>query len=309
LALPKDFPIKLNRRKQKNAYIKSDNSKFETTIFNNQNTLLFSRNTYIYSHDKIDNNLIISKNQFSNRGINDEISNLNGRNILYTPINNLNKTLFENTYKQYFQTGVFINFQIENFEIFYESKKANKSRMKYKIFEFKTRFYNFPTNKKVFSCQQISITNPPVLDYLANLIKTKIKTILIILLYLYIWLNLLVFIQSIYKQFGKNIIKICVMPLIYMLVIKLTISFNVMMFLTTFILFKWGDYFMKISKLPIIPMIIFKGLVPPLAFHHYTAIRNFIELFQNNKFHKFKKDENLNKISLGNELNKEFVEN
>jgi len=65
-ALPKDLPKKHNRRKKKNTYVKSDNTKFETTIFNNQNTLLFSKNTYIDCHDKIDNNLLISNNNFSN---------------------------------------------------------------------------------------------------------------------------------------------------------------------------------------------------------------------------------------------------
>jgi len=232
-----------------------------------------------------------------------------GENVFPTPVNmtNINKTLYENTYKEYFRTRTFLNFQIENFEISYESKKVNQSRRKYKIFTVKNRSYNFPTNKKVFTCNQISIINPPVLDYIDNLIKSQIKTILVIILYLYIWLNLLVFIQSIYKQFGNNIIKICVNPLISMLIIKLTITFNIMMFITSFILYNWGDYFIKNSKLNLIPLIIFKAFVPPLAFQHYNALKLFIELFKNNKYHNFKNVENSNNISLGDELNKEFI--
>jgi len=285
-AFPKDLRRNNNRKKKKNTYLKSDNSKFETTMFNNQNTLLFSRNYYINSHDKIENNFLVANNEFSDRFIKKDEANFIARNLIYTPVNMSFKTrtLNETIYREYFHISAFKNFQIENFEIFYKSNKINKPRMKFKIFELKKRFFIFPTNKKVFTCQQISIINPPILDYLAIFINSQIKTIIIFLIYLYIWLYLLVFIQSIYKQFGKNIIKICVMPLISMLFIKLTITFNVMMFLTTFILYLWGDYFIKTSKLPFIQMIIFKGLVPPLAFHHYIALRNFLELLKNNRF-------------------------
>lgn len=155
------------------------------------------------------------------------------------------------------------------------------------MFEVKKRLFLFPIKNNIFTCLQIYITNPPVLDYLANLIKTKIKTLFVIFLYLYIWLYLMVFIQSIYKQFGNNIIQICVMPLVSMVVIKLVINFNIMMFITTIILYFRGDYFINTSKLPLIANILFKGLVPPLAFHHYSALRIYEKLIKNNHFKRY----------------------
>jgi len=280
----KDLFKKNNRRKKKNDFIKSDNNNIETTLFNNKNTLLFSGNTFINSINKFDNKILFSKNLSSNRYVN-EGSNLIGDNVYLTPKNHnyMNRNLYEAFNKEYFQTRNFIYFQLEKFDMFYESNKFNKRSKRYKIFDFKSRHYIFPTNKNVFSCQQISIIDPPILDYFAIFIKKQIKTILIILIYLFVWINSIVFIQSIYKQYGKNIIQICIMPLISMLAIKLTITFNIMMLLTTIILYKWGEYFITNSKLPLIPMIIFKGLVPPIAFHHYVALNTFLLLIKNNK--------------------------
>jgi len=276
--------ISNNLPKEKNVFINSYNSNFETTLINNQNSLLFTRNTHLYSNNIFNNNILVPKKESPLNFINE--ANLRETNKMITPIklNYLNNNLIETSNNEYFQTRIFQNFHIENFQIFYESKKHNISnKKKYKIFYTKSRHYIFPTNKKVFSCQEISITNPPILDYLSMFIIKKIKTILIFLIYLYIWILLVVFIQSIYKQFGKNIIEICIMPLIYMLIIKLTIIFNIMMLLTTIILYKLGEYFIKTSKLTLISKIIFKGLVPPLAFHHFVALKTFLQLFKNNK--------------------------
>ena len=90
----------------------------------------------------------------------------------------------------------------------------------------------------------------------------------------------MIFIRSIYQQYGDNFFKICVMPLISMLIIKLAITFNLMMLLTTIILYFWGDYFMIITKPPLFKFIIFKTFVPPLAFFHYSALKTFRELIK-----------------------------
>jgi len=175
-----------------------------------------------------------------------------------------------------------VNMQIEKCELCYHAAKINKYKLKKKLITIKKRGFLFPSNINIFTCNQITIINIAKLDYITGLIKTGIKTLIILFLYLYIWVYLMVFIQSIYKQYGKNIIKICIMPLISMLVIKLAITFNVMMFMTTLILYFWGDYYLNTIKLPIISMVIFKGLVPPLAFHHYSALKLFRELIKNN---------------------------
>jgi len=282
-ALSKNVNFKPKYKKQ-NTYIKSDVSEIETKCLNNQNTLLFSRNNYNKTYDKKENdNNLVALNDYSYRFTKYEGSNLIAEKENYTTIKmtNINKTLNHISYKDFFITKIFLNFQIESFEVFYSSRKINKNKKNYKIFEIKKRNYIFPSNKNIFSCQQVSITNPPVFEYLAILIKSQIKTLIIIFIYLFIWLYLMVFIQSIYKQYGKNIIEICIMPLLSMLIIKLLITINLMLFITTIILYFWGDYFMNTLKLPFITMILFKGLVSPLAFHHYTALKIFRELIKN----------------------------
>lgn len=271
---------KKDRRNNAN-FVKSDESKIETTVFNNQNTLLFTKNNFTNNYDKKENENLEGKIDFSYR-----FANKKGCSLVpeYIPIKMkcFNHTTNETIFREYFKTKVNLNFHIENFEIFYMSKKINKRNKKYnKLVEIKNRLFIFPTNQNIFTCFQISISSPPVLEYLANLIKSKLKTFIIIFLFLYLWLEMMVFIKAIYIQYGDNFIEICVMPLVSMLVIDLLISFNFMLFITTFILYLWGDYFVNTSKLPLIPNIIFHGFVSPLAFHHYCALRTFKKLIKN----------------------------
>lgn len=159
--------------------------------------------------------------------------------------------------------------------------KNYKNNTSKKIVSIKERFFLFPNKEDIFSCFQLSISPIPKLDYIAGVLRSSIKSLIIFAIFIYIWLNLMIFIQVIYKQYGKNIFKICIMPLISMIVIKLLVTFNIMMFLTTIILYYWGDYFLNTIKLPFLANIIFKVLVPPLAFHHYSALNMYRELIKN----------------------------
>jgi len=250
-----------------------------------------SADTNCYFFDKREKSIFLQKSSIlenpnlkKSKKNNETFIITNGRNEKLNNLENLNETSNSVLIKEQQKIKVYlqVDLQIEKTEINYDALKKNKYKEKKKLIVIKKRGFIFPSNLNIFSCNQISITNIATLDYISGLIRTGIKTFIIIFLYLYIWLYLMVFIESIYKQYGKNIVKICVMPLISMLFIKLVITFNVMMFMTTVILYFWGDYFLNTIKLPLIPMVIFKGLVPPLAFHHYSALKLFRELIKNN---------------------------
>lgn len=141
-----------------------------------------------------------------------------------------------------------------------------------------TRKFNGENLDKNISCFQVSYSKLHSLQYLKNLITSEIKSTLIMFIYIFIWFYLMIFIQQIYKQYGNNIIKICVVPLISMLIVKLFITVNLMLFIATIILCKWGDYFLYSKKVAFIKQTIFNALVPPLALHHYAALRFYLRL-------------------------------
>ena len=176
------------------------------------------------------------------------------------------------------------NFQVEIehvVEINFDSTLTRQEKKYSKIFDHKKRIFNFYIKNRTVSCFKISITNPQPINDLAQVIKSYMKTGLITFLYLFLWFYLAIFIQSIYKQYGKNIFKICVMPLISMLVIKLCITVNIIMFFTTVVLYYFGDYFSNRKKYALFPLIIFKALVPPLAFQHYEALKFYVQFMKN----------------------------
>lgn len=227
---------------------------------------------------KINNNRLIRKRNNQDYVLSNNISNLAEQ----TTINNK----FYCKENLHFKDKI-LNFKndllkIENYSFCVESKNSNAKKQKqFKLITIKNRPYLFQANlEKQFSSQEISIHNIQGLDNLKILIKSHIKILLVLLIYLYLWIHLMIFIKSIYQQYGDNFFKICIMPLISLLIIKLTIIFNLMMFLSTIILYFWGDYFMKISKPPLFKFIIFKILVPPLAFLHYSALKTFRELIK-----------------------------
>jgi len=247
-------------------------------------------NNYLEKNSKSFKECEIINNSKDNRLIGEKINKdfiLDNSNNLYEEvkmINNKEQREFKNDECLYREDTNSNNeiFKIEYFDFSFEAKNTNKfSKNSKKIMSIKNRSYLFQgNNKNQFSCVEISIESLRSFNNLAILIKSDIKTILVFLLYIYLWIYLMIFITAIYRQYGDNIFKICVMPLISMLVIKLAITFNVMMFLSTIILYFWGDFFMSTHKPPLLKMIIFKALVPPLAFLHYRALKTFRDLIK-----------------------------
>jgi len=139
-----------------------------------------------------------------------------------------------------------------------------------------TRSFTFPCkDSSIFFCQKITILPVSKFNDIVNLIKSSAKIILIFAIYLNLWFYIAVFVESIYKQYGNNVFKICVMPLISMLFIKLVIVINIMLLIATTILYFYGKTFLNKGKNNLFAIIIFKALVPPMALNHFSAILNY----------------------------------
>jgi len=161
-------------------------------------------------------------------------------------------------------------------EVHFKGKKEVIKKPKGFIVKISARNYIFPIkDSSKISSQTISIIKASVFSNLNNLIKTYTKIILIGTIYLFLWLFIAVFVESIYKQYGNNVFKICVMPLISMLFIKLVFIVNIMLLIATIIIYFRGKAYLNNAKNNIITTIIFQALVPPLALNHFSAITSY----------------------------------
>lgn len=171
-------------------------------------------------------------------------------------------------------------FEKKSFEEFFKGKKEDISQFKKKmIISIRERTFVFPLrDTSSISCFRISITEISKADDFLIKFKSSLKIAIVFAVYLFLWFYIAVFVQSIYKQYGNNIFKICVMPLISMLFIKLVIIVNIMVLLTNIVLYYRGKDFVNKSKKNHFSKIIFAALVPPPALNHYIAVNYFIKI-------------------------------
>lgn len=168
----------------------------------------------------------------------------------------------------------------ESFREFFKGKKEGITQLQKKmIISISNRTFVFPIrDSSCISCFKISITEISKINDFLLKFKSSLKIAIVFALYLFLWFYIAIFVQSIYKQYGNNIFKICVMPLISMLFIKLVFVVNLMFFLTNLVLYYKGNTFVNNSKKTPFSKIIFAALVPPPALNHYVAINYFIKI-------------------------------
>jgi len=220
----------------------------------------------------------LDSNEYNIR-FNLEFNNLHNLNNL----NNLNNNIDDSSRIGIVEEKPKIFVIVKNDEIIYIANKEKKIKKYSKIFEIKKRSYNFYIKNTKVDCFQISIINYKSIRNRKQQITSNIKFIFIIFLYFYLWFQLFIFIQSIYMSYGDNIFKICVMPLISMIFTKLVIIENIMILLTTLVLFFKGKYYTSIrrEKYTLLKKIIFNAFVPPMAFEHYEALVMYMQYTKN----------------------------
>jgi hypothetical protein len=117
---------------------------------------------------------------------------------------------------------------------------------------------------------------------------TYLKIFLISLIFIIIWISLLILIKSIYESYGNNFIKICIMPLVSLLFVKLFIIANVLIFIQTILLWKYGKKYYSNPKRSFLLNIIFKALVPPKSNNQFKSIISFREFMENYNYQMIK---------------------
>lgn len=163
---------------------------------------------------------------------------------------------------------------IEKFQVFLKSSREITPKLNKKMIFFITaRSFNLPIkDSSKISCFKASFIEVTNANNIVILIKSYIKMGLIIAIYFLLWFYIAIFVESIYKQYGKNVIKICIMPLVSMLFIKLCIIMNIEFLLAALILYTKGKSYINTAKISLLYRLIFSIFVNPMAINHYCAI-------------------------------------
>jgi len=282
--LLQDYEIKKNNNK--NNILENLNIEPKEDIPNHLNIL---EDLNIEPKENIPNNLNIKLNnrdlKENNYGktktkINIQISKYykEGKNS-YSEITSQNKKI----------NNLFINNEIE---ISFLGKKEIIKNPKKMFITFGKRTFNFPIKdlNKIY-CERITITEYSKINNLIIEMRSISKSTIYFFVFIFLWIYILIFIKTIYRQYGGNIFQICVLPLISMIFIKLLIEVNFFILITTIILHFKGKEYINNFKKKLVTKIIFKIFVPAPAISHYSAIITYQNLIKYN-FKKNKNDKN-----------------
>ncbi len=159
---------------------------------------------------------------------------------------------------------------IENFKIYSSTINDHKIKRKYTTSEssYTSKSNNF---YGISNCNlQILCLKPE--SNLKLKLRSNLKMIIIFSLFFVLWFFDFVLLQSIYEQFGSNILKMCFFPFISTILVKNLITINVMIFLNTIVLFFYGKYILIQKKKHFILNLILIILVSPLSLEQYSAL-------------------------------------
>jgi hypothetical protein len=112
-----------------------------------------------------------------------------------------------------------------------------------------------------------------------------LKAILILSIFVVMWVYMLMFIKNIHEKYGENFVKICVIPLISMIFVQWLIVQNIVLFITTFLMYFFGKKLYHIKRFNIFKFL-FDCLVPITASNHHQAILLFRIIVEKMKIDK-----------------------
>lgn len=108
-----------------------------------------------------------------------------------------------------------------------------------------------------------------------------LKTIIVFTVLVFIWISLIYLVASIYKNYGNNIVSVCIMPLISTLILNLLIISNIMIFVSSLLMFNFGRQVYGNKRKFDLFKIIFNILVPVTASNSHQSINIYRSIYNN----------------------------
>jgi hypothetical protein len=281
-------------------------------------TLLALKNMYINFHDRKAKSFSVlvspgqssSLNKFSRKS---EINNCNEsdlelKNILMTHLYELNSsTLYRQTQineimspqpiydlcePEEYELNKLNDFdkstvnRAESFTLMKRDKKSKRGRIKRYITNQSDYGYCVGANKKK---KFIPITALQIIDrewvneeYRRNKKRSELKTKFFILIFISSYIFLVIMVTNVYNKYEDNIFKICISPLLSVVISKFLITQNVMIFVHSFFLHFFGDKFYSDNRKTMNPMgIVFRFVIPPISKANHKALLTFLKINKN----------------------------
>lgn len=152
--------------------------------------------------------------------------------------------------------------------------KSNKQFRRYGIVKSKLRkfSYCYIIDDREISCFFYCYYTPKFnLNNIKTIFLGTCKLILILLIICSIWVCLLFVIAEIYTNYGENIFKICIMPLISTLIVNLFIVSNLLILVSSYLMITKGVFIYSIKSFSFLKLI-FNALVPKTASNSHQSI-------------------------------------
>ena len=167
--------------------------------------------------------------------------------------------------------------------------KPHKKQNHISISSQRSYVLRFNNEKLVISSMCISIIDKNILkeESKTKRFRAKLKLNLYSIIFLFSWIFLFVMITDIYNKYEDNIFKICVSPILSVMVIKFLVTQNIMIFIHTLLMHKFGEQFYMDNRKKFDPFTLaMKYFVPPIAKAHHKSIlacSKLIEAIENQK--------------------------
>lgn len=133
-----------------------------------------------------------------------------------------------------------MNFQIihaENFQFLKKFKKSFSVKKDKKHIYYGDRKFTFPGKFVNISCNHLYIMKNYEISIPKHLKRVYVKIYLIFIIYFVILLYLMIMIQNIQTKYGNKFIELCILPFFNNLLVKYLFTFNIMMLITSFLLY------------------------------------------------------------------------
>jgi len=161
----------------------------------------------------------------------------------------------------------------EYFQYLRRENQFYKANNFIKYFYLRDRKFIFPGKFFNISCFELYIIKNEQIALPKYFKRVYIKIFLTFMIYFIILFYLMILIQNIQTKYGDNFIQLCILPFVTTLLMKYLFTFNIMMLITSLILYNFGEYILNNKKVPLFIYGVSKLFISPVVLNHYYAIK------------------------------------
>ena len=214
---------------------------------------------------------------FINFSNSQEISLLNKYNEIFSPKPYYEGDIMESKNTDSFNLGENMVTKVHSLMIIKELKSSGRNKIKNFISPQSQFTYKLVSEKKnkiiEMFCMQI-VDVEELNDERKKIRKrSSLKNKIIVFLFISSYFILIIMVTSIYNKYEDNIVKICISPLVSVVLIKFFVTQNIMIFVHTFFMFFFGEKFYSDFAKSLNPLgLVFKFVIPAISKTNHKAV-------------------------------------